>query len=360
MKPADAARRCPRRAAPRRRAGAGRRPRPGRDGHGGARRGRGAQRRPGLVPQIEGWGRARAPEPAAGQRRRRRGAPCAGLRARVMTRAVAASSPLDGLRSTSSRASCPMPADVVGRRAPCACAACGTTRARVEPGDLFVARARRAGRRRALRRATRVARGASAVLARAGPSTPSGSACPLVVVDDAADGARLRGGGRLRAPVVLARGRRHHRAPTARRRRRTSSAPRSTARSAARAAASSAPSGTRFGGWRVARRAHDARGRRARARRSRRCARAGATHVAMEVSSHRARSSGACARVRFRVAALTNLTQDHLDFHGSMEAYAEAKARLFTELGARRRGHQRRRRLRPRARARACGPRSSA
>jgi UDP-N-acetylmuramoyl-L-alanyl-D-glutamate--2,6-diaminopimelate ligase len=37
--------------------------------------------------------------------------------------------------------------------------------------------------------------------------------------------------------------------------------------------------------------------------------------------------------VRFRVAAFTNLTQDHLDFHGSMGAYAEAKARLFTELG---------------------------
>ena len=34
--------------------------------------------------------------------------------------------------------------------------------------------------------------------------------------------------------------------------------------------------------------------------------------------------------VRFRVAALTNLTQDHLDFHGSMEEYAEAKASLFT------------------------------
>jgi UDP-N-acetylmuramoyl-L-alanyl-D-glutamate--2,6-diaminopimelate ligase len=33
------------------------------------------------------------------------------------------------------------------------------------------------------------------------------------------------------------------------------------------------------------------------------------------------------------VAALTNLTQDHLDFHGSMAAYAKAKARLFTELG---------------------------
>jgi UDP-N-acetylmuramoyl-L-alanyl-D-glutamate--2,6-diaminopimelate ligase len=37
--------------------------------------------------------------------------------------------------------------------------------------------------------------------------------------------------------------------------------------------------------------------------------------------------------VRFRVAAFTNLTQDHLDFHGSFAAYGEAKARLFTELG---------------------------
>ena len=58
----------------------------------------------------------------------------------------------------------------------------------------------------------------------------------------------------------------------------------------------------------------------------------GATHVAMEVSSH-ALALGRVRGVRVRVAALTNLTQDHLDFHGSMQAYAEAKARLFTELG---------------------------
>jgi UDP-N-acetylmuramoyl-L-alanyl-D-glutamate--2,6-diaminopimelate ligase len=58
----------------------------------------------------------------------------------------------------------------------------------------------------------------------------------------------------------------------------------------------------------------------------------GATHVAMEVSSH-ALSLGRVQALRFRVAAFTNLTQDHLDFHGSMDAYAEAKARLFTELG---------------------------
>jgi UDP-N-acetylmuramoyl-L-alanyl-D-glutamate--2,6-diaminopimelate ligase len=58
----------------------------------------------------------------------------------------------------------------------------------------------------------------------------------------------------------------------------------------------------------------------------------GATYVAMEVSSH-ALALDRVRATRFRVAALTNLTQDHLDFHGSMSAYAEAKGRLFTELG---------------------------
>jgi UDP-N-acetylmuramoyl-L-alanyl-D-glutamate--2,6-diaminopimelate ligase len=57
----------------------------------------------------------------------------------------------------------------------------------------------------------------------------------------------------------------------------------------------------------------------------------GATYVAMEVSSH-ALDLGRVRAVRLRAAALTNVTQDHLDFHGSMRAYAEAKARLFTEL----------------------------
>ncbi len=58
----------------------------------------------------------------------------------------------------------------------------------------------------------------------------------------------------------------------------------------------------------------------------------GATHAAMEISSH-ALELGRVRAVQIRVAALTNLTQDHLDFHGSMTAYGEAKARLFTELG---------------------------
>ncbi len=54
------------------------------------------------------------------------------------------------------------------------------------------------------------------------------------------------------------------------------------------------------------------------------------THVALEVTSiaiDQERTS-AC---RFDTAVFTNLTQDHLDYHGSMERYEEAKARLFLE-----------------------------
>lgn len=56
----------------------------------------------------------------------------------------------------------------------------------------------------------------------------------------------------------------------------------------------------------------------------------GAQLVAMEVSSH-ALDQGRAAAVRFEVALLTNLTQDHLDYHSSMDAYADAKLRLFTD-----------------------------
>ena len=59
---------------------------------------------------------------------------------------------------------------------------------------------------------------------------------------------------------------------------------------------------------------------------------AGASHVAMEVSSH-ALEQGRVAAVDFEVAGFTNLTRDHLDYHGSMEAYGAAKARLFSWPG---------------------------
>ncbi len=58
----------------------------------------------------------------------------------------------------------------------------------------------------------------------------------------------------------------------------------------------------------------------------------GATHLVMEVSSI-ALAARRVEAVRFRVAAFLNLTQDHLDYHGTMETYAEAKARLFVDLG---------------------------
>lgn len=61
----------------------------------------------------------------------------------------------------------------------------------------------------------------------------------------------------------------------------------------------------------------------------------GATHVVMEVSSialcSRQRRADA---IRFAAAGITNVTQDHLDFHGTMEAYADAKGRLLGQTAA--------------------------
>jgi UDP-N-acetylmuramoyl-L-alanyl-D-glutamate--2,6-diaminopimelate ligase len=55
---------------------------------------------------------------------------------------------------------------------------------------------------------------------------------------------------------------------------------------------------------------------------------AGNRSCAMEASSH-ASTQGRLDRVRFSALVFTNLSQDHLDFHGTMDAYFEAKQRLF-------------------------------
>ena len=55
---------------------------------------------------------------------------------------------------------------------------------------------------------------------------------------------------------------------------------------------------------------------------------AGCTHVIMEVSSH-AIALDRVAGLHYTVAAFTNLTEDHLDFHKTMEAYCDTKAELF-------------------------------
>jgi UDP-N-acetylmuramoyl-L-alanyl-D-glutamate--2,6-diaminopimelate ligase len=60
--------------------------------------------------------------------------------------------------------------------------------------------------------------------------------------------------------------------------------------------------------------------------------RLGAECVAMEVSSH-ALDQGRVNAVRFHTAVFTNLTRDHLDYHGTMDKYGAAKALLFASTG---------------------------
>jgi len=58
---------------------------------------------------------------------------------------------------------------------------------------------------------------------------------------------------------------------------------------------------------------------------------AGKSHLVMEVSSH-ALDQGRAGGLDFAVAVFTNLSGDHQDYHGSMEAYQAAKRRLFSDL----------------------------
>src|SRR5213594_3859619 len=62
---------------------------------------------------------------------------------------------------------------------------------------------------------------------------------------------------------------------------------------------------------------------------------AGCKAAAMEVSSH-ALAQDRTRGIEWDVAVFTNLTQDHLDFHGTMESYFDSKAKLFAQLGSQR------------------------
>lgn len=65
---------------------------------------------------------------------------------------------------------------------------------------------------------------------------------------------------------------------------------------------------------------------------------AGMTHAVMEISSH-ALCLHRVTGCRFDVTAFTNLTQDHLDFHGTLDEYRDAKLQLFTNPQYQRVGH---------------------
>ena len=105
--------------------------------------------------------------------------------------------------------------------------------------------------------------------------------------------------------------------------------------------------------------AHDARGDRPAARPSRAMLDARRPRLRDGGLLARARAAAAPTAIHFAAAIFTNLTQDHLDFHPTMEDYFAAKRRLFE---ARRRGvarRQRRRPLRPRGSRPSCPRRAS-
>lgn len=66
----------------------------------------------------------------------------------------------------------------------------------------------------------------------------------------------------------------------------------------------------------------------------RRCLRAGCTHVVLEVSSH-GLDQGRLDWTYPSIAAITNLAEEHLDYHGTMEDYLRTKGKLFHKVGMR-------------------------
>ncbi len=222
----------------------------------------------------------------------------------------------------------PMTADVVGDVAVRVRGVRHDSRA-VEPGDLFVARrGEKVDGTRFVRDA--VERGATAVLAARGALDAQAAGVPVVFVDDPAGAlgfaaSAVYGHPSFSLEVVGI----------------TGTNGKTTTAHLARAAIDGALGdalcgvlgtvGHRFGEW-SAPAEHTTPEADDIARTMAEMRALGATHVAMEVSSH-ALALGRLRGVHVRVAALTNLTQDHLDFHGSMEAYAETKERLFTEVG---------------------------
>jgi UDP-N-acetylmuramoyl-L-alanyl-D-glutamate--2,6-diaminopimelate ligase len=196
----------------------------------------------------------------------------------------------------------------------------------VERGDLFVAR--KGAKLDGARFVTdAIARGAVAVLAQRGAIDPAASSVPVLVVDDVIDGlawssAAVYGHPAFGLEVVGITGTNGKTTTT------------HLVRAAVDAALGAPSCGTvgtvgHHFAKEVVAATHttpeaDELARVLRTMRDR-----GASYVAMEVSSH-ALALGRVRAVRFRVAALTNLTQDHLDFHGTMEEYASAKRLLFT------------------------------
>ncbi|NUO51510.1 MAG: UDP-N-acetylmuramyl-tripeptide synthetase, partial [Polyangiaceae bacterium] len=195
----------------------------------------------------------------------------------------------------------------------------------IEPGDVFVAR--EGGRVNGLAFLNEaVQRGAAAIIARRGATSPGST--PLVEVDDvplalAIASAAVYGHPTFGLDVIGITG--------------TNGKTTTTLMTRAIVEASGGKCGTigtlgaELGGW-IKPSVHTSPEADELARIAREMRDQGATHLVMEVSSIALAAKRADA-VRFRVAAFTNLTQDHLDYHGTMEGYAAAKMRLFAELG---------------------------